>query len=211
MMSNDYTQIDAYLFDLGGVIVDIDPQAAIAAFEKLGLNNLHEQITHGHHQGLFKQYELGVISSQQFVDAIQELLPSKVSDQTIIDAWNTMLVHLPIERIRLIEKLSKQKPVYLLSNTNAIHHQAYVSMVSGIENVETIFNKAFYSYEIGLSKPNASIFKHVIDNAPLQAERTLFLDDSHLNLDAAEQLGFQTALIGPKQSMLDVLSGHCMD
>jgi len=202
----DFSNIDAYLFDLGGVIVDISPKAAIEAFGKLGLMNLEEQITMGHHNGLFKQYELGSISTTDFIESIQQLLPHEVGRQEIVDAWKAMLVHLPSERVGILEKLKAEKPVYLLSNTNEIHREAYVSMADCCNNIEPLFTKAFYSYEINYSKPDLKSFECVVKSTGLVPERTLFLDDSQLNLDAAKKMGFQTFLVGGKQTMETIFS-----
>ncbi|WP_430814125.1 HAD family hydrolase [Carboxylicivirga sp. RSCT41] len=197
--------IDAYLFDLGGVIVDISPAAAISAFSKLGLSNLEEQITHGHHNGLFKQYELGAVSTQDFIRQIKDLLPHTTTDEQIIDAWNQMLVELPLERLQIIESLKEQVPVYLLSNTNELHRSTFVRMAYGIENIEAYFTKTFYSFEIKHSKPDKGAFEYVIANTGIKPERTLFLDDSQLNLDVADELGFQTVLVSKNDPMTDIL------
>ncbi|MCG8580448.1 MAG: HAD family phosphatase [Bacteroidales bacterium] len=205
-MEQKWGDIDAYLFDLGGVIVDISPAAAIDAFNKLGLTNLEEQISHGHHNGLFKQYELGAISTQEFIEKIQSLLPGPVSDNQIIAAWNKMLVELPIERLQLIERIKKKAPVYLLSNTNELHRNTFVGMANGIENIEPYFTKAFYSYEIKQSKPDRQAFDHVVTCTGIKPEKTLFLDDSQLNLGVAEELGFQTVLVSENHTMIEILS-----
>jgi putative hydrolase of the HAD superfamily len=194
-MMRQFKEVDAFLFDLGGVIVDIDPNAAIEAFTKLGLNNLQERITHGHHNGLFKQYELGAISTDVFVQSIQKELPHKVDEKEIIEAWSKMLVDLPVSRVELLKQIVQQKPVYLLSNTNEIHRNVYRGMAVGYKDIEPIFTKAYYSYEINLNKPDQDCFKYVVEHAGLIPERTLFLDDSQLNLDAAKALGFQTELV----------------
>ncbi|MBK3518542.1 HAD family hydrolase [Carboxylicivirga marina] len=202
----DLSTVDAYLFDLGGVIVDISPDAAIDAFNKLGLKNLHEQITLGHHEGLFKKYEQGAVSTNEFIQQIQNMLPNQVSDQEIIDAWNQMLVYMPNERVEILERLRAKSPVFLLSNTNDLHRNKYVSMADAYDNVEPIFTKAFYSYEIEISKPDLESFQYVIDNSDLIPERTLFLDDSQLNLDAAKTLGFQIVLVSESNSMVNIFS-----
>jgi putative hydrolase of the HAD superfamily len=202
----NWSVIDAYLFDLGGVIVDISPVSAIAAFNQLGLTNLEEQITQGHHNGLFKQYELGAISSQEFVQQIQALLPQEVDNSQIINAWNKMLVELPIERLKLLEQIKKQAPVYLLSNTNELHRNNFIGMADGVKNIENYFTKAFYSYEIKQSKPDKAAFEFVIEDTGLVPEKTLFLDDSQMNLDVAKSLGFQTILVSESTPIIDIFS-----
>lgn len=201
----DLSEIDAYLFDLGGVVVDISPSAAIDAFKALGLKDIDEQITQSHHQGLFKQYELGVVSSDAFISALQKELPQQVGREAIVHAWNTMLVTLPNERVALLAKLRTTHPVYLLSNTNAIHHQSFKSMADGYDNLEELFTEVFYSYKMQLSKPDPECFQYVVNKTGLIPERTLFLDDSAKNLEAAGKLGFQTVLVSPNNTILDIL------
>lgn len=200
-----WTDYDAYLFDLGGVIVDISPASAIEAFRKLGLTNLEQQITQGHHNGLFKQYELGAITTTDFINQIQDLLPQRVVDQQIIDAWNKMLVDLPVERLHILQQLKKKAPIFLLSNTNQLHRKSYEAMAEGFD-VENLFTKAFYSYEIHLNKPDREAFEFVINSSRIRPEKTLFLDDLQLNLDAAKELGFQTLLVSKGQTIIDIFS-----
>ncbi|WP_430811697.1 MULTISPECIES: HAD family hydrolase [unclassified Carboxylicivirga] len=206
MCTIDFSNIDAYLFDLGGVIVDISPQAAIDAFAALGLSDLESQITHGHHQGLFKRYELGEISTEGFIDAVQRLLPQAADPQQIVAAWQAMLVNLPSERVALLERLAKKRPVYLLSNTNELHRKAYVSMAKGYDNVEKVFTKAYYSYEIKRSKPDVAAFNYVLDDVVIPPHRILFLDDAPLNLEAAASLGFQTCKVDAQQTIIDIFN-----
>lgn len=202
----DFSKIEAYLFDLGGVIVDISPQAAIDAFKKLGLTDIHENITQSHHGGLFKQYELGMISSDEFVTAVQEQLPRPVEPNQIHDAWNEMLVDLPDARVSLLQRLKATKPVYLLSNTNAIHRQMFIGMARGYDNMEALFTEVFYSYKMHLSKPDIKSFEYVIEKTGVNPCRTLFLDDSEINLETAEQLGFQTALVSAENGVVEVFN-----
>ncbi|WP_439183086.1 HAD family hydrolase [Carboxylicivirga taeanensis] len=206
MEAVDFANVDAYLFDLGGVIIDISPQATIDAFKKLGLKDIQQQITQSHHEGVFKQYEQGTISSDEFIAFVQKELPRQVDQQLIIDAWNRMLVELPVSRALLLERLKQTKPVYLLSNTNAIHHQAFGAMAKGYKHIELLFTKAFYSFQMQLSKPDPRCFQFVIEDTGLQPERTMFFDDSPLNLEVARELGFQTALVTPQNSIVDMFN-----
>ena len=202
----NWPEIDTYLFDLGGVIVDISPAAAIEAFNRLGLKNLDVQITQAHHQGLFKQYELGAITTDEFIEQIQELLPQRVNDIQIINAWNEMIVAFRKERIEVVEKLKCRYPVYLLSNTNELHCKKYTQMADGYENAEKLFTEVFYSYKIKQSKPDLEAFKKVVEETGLNPSTTLFLDDSQINLNAAAQLGFQTLLISKEQTIEKLFS-----
>jgi len=201
----DFSKIETYLFDLGGVVIDIDPLRTIEAFSQLGLPHLKEQINHGHHEGLFKQLEKGQISEATFIKEIRLQLTAQVGDNEIVDAWNKMLIHCPTERIALLKQLKKDKPVYLLSNTNGIHRACFTTMAEGHNAIEELFTQVFYSYQLGCSKPDAEPFEKVIELTGLNPESTLFLDDSQANIETAERLGFKTALVTPHHSMQKIL------
>ncbi len=197
----NWPSVDSYLFDLGGVIVDISPAAAIEAFRRLGLMDLEQYITQAHHQGLFKQYESGAITTSEFIEHIQDMLPQRVDEAKIVEAWNAMIVSFRNERITILEKLNARYPVYLLSNTNELHCDKYTQMAHGYNNAEDLFTKVFYSHEIKHSKPDLKAFEKVIEATGLIPAKTLFLDDSQVNLSAAAQLGFQTVLINEEQTI----------
>jgi len=208
-MSNikvDFSEIEVYLFDLGGVLIDIDPLKTIEAFSQLGLSQLHDQINHGHHSGLFKQLETGQISDDDFISAIRKQLryPYPISD--VIDAWNKMLIHFPVERIQILKQLKKEKPVYLLSNTNGIHRDYFTKMTTQHSEFEDLFTQVFYSYQLGCSKPDSEPFLKVIQETGLKPERTLFLDDSLANLATAKKIGFQTYFITKENTVEKIFS-----
>lgn len=200
-MMSKYSDINCFLFDLGGVILDIDPQLSVAAFEKLGYKALGNEINQSHHDGLFKLLERGTINDKQFIEEIARQSETHPTEASIIDAWNQMLVKLPSERIKILEDLKKKHPVFLLSNSNAIHRRYYKHMAKGYHSIEELFTKVFYSYELGCSKPDLKSFEKVIQATGLNPLTTLFLDDSHANIEAAQQLGFKTELISKTNSM----------
>ncbi len=206
MAKIDFSEIEAYLFDLGGVVIDIDPFKTIEAFSELGLTHLKEQINHGHHTGLFKKLEKGEITNAGFIDKIKKQLNGAIEEKHIVNAWNKMLIHLPAERIELLKQLKKDKPIYLLSNTNGIHRNYFTKMAKGHKTIEELFTRVYYSYQLGCSKPDAEPFEKVIELTGLKPGRTLFLDDSQANLDTAKKLGFKTVLVTPHNTIQDIFS-----
>ncbi|MCU4177604.1 HAD family hydrolase [Carboxylicivirga sp. N1Y90] len=205
-MTRNIEGINCFLFDLGGVIIDIDPQLTIEAFSKLGYQNLGKEISQSHHDGIFKLLERGDVNEDEFVNRVASLSDKKQTSSSIINAWNQMLVRFPKERIKILEELKRKNPVYLLSNTNAIHRRHFIHMVSGYESIEELFTEVYYSYELGCSKPEALCFEKVIEATGLNPETTLFLDDSPANIEAAQKLGFKTELISKLNSMEDVFA-----
>ncbi|MCU4165472.1 HAD family hydrolase [Carboxylicivirga caseinilyticus] len=196
--------IEAFLFDLGGVIIDIDVQKAIDGFKKIGLKGIESQITKSHHIGLFKAFERGDIDEREFLSNIKKETGIHISDEQIIDAWQSILVDFPIERVQILEKLHQDYPTYILSNTNGIHLQKFSKMAEGYEHIEELFTAAYYSYQLGCSKPEKCAFEKVIELSGLKPETTLFLDDSEINLQVAEELGFKTQLVTKSNSMVEI-------
>lgn len=203
MKLKQFKGIESFLFDLGGVIIDIDPQKTISSFKKLGFTAVEEQVTQSHHVGLFKQLERGDIDEQTFINNIKQHVEKTVSAAMIKRAWNDILVSFPVERVQILEQLKRHFPVYLLSNTNGIHQRCFNRMAEGHASMEELFTDVFYSYQLGCSKPEALAFEKVIEDTGLNPSSTLFLDDSPINLEAAKKLGFQTLLISRDFTMQD--------
>jgi glucose-1-phosphatase len=190
------TAIKNILFDLGGVLYHIDYNLTIKAFEKLGIDNFHKHFSQQQQNNLFDRLETGRVSSEEFISEMKVLLP-KCSDKQIIDAWNALLLEIPQENIQLLEKLSKKYKLYLLSNTNSIHierinEQLYKKY--NFKNLNPLFDTVFLSHEIGMRKPNTDTFEYVLDEAGINANETLFIEDSIQHIESANNVGIQTRL-----------------
>lgn len=188
--------IEAIIFDLGGVVLNLDYQATIDAFKKLGKQNFDELYTQANQDKIFDQYETGQISSPQFRDYFRKFLSESISDDQIDAAWNKLLLNLPKERIELLYELKEKYPIFLFSNTNDIHLKCFRQIIKhsfGDEDLlEKVFNKTYYSHLLGMRKPNIEAFQYILDEQSLTAERTLFIDDSIQHIEGARKLGIQT-------------------
>jgi len=198
--------INTLLFDLGGVVLNIAPQKTIEAFTKLGLTDIQNQITHGHHSGLFKAFEQGSITETEFILEIRKEILTEATDQEIIQAWNAMLLDMPIQRVQIIEKLKEKYRVYLLSNTNSIHRSCFDTSARAYDKLSQLFHQVYYSYELKVSKPDKRAFEKVIEASGLTPATTLFLDDSPQNIETAKAMGFQTVLISDEFGMEQVFN-----
>ncbi|MDP2337767.1 MAG: HAD family phosphatase, partial [Bacteroidota bacterium] len=175
------------IFDLGGVLLNIDPRKTIDAFGKLGMSQLigDKGMTYDHE--IFYRMEQGQISPDEFRNGVLQLLPAKVTFEEIDLAWTAMLLDFPEIRIKILKNLRQDFKVYLFSNTNAIHVEKYHSNFRkqhGFE-VSSLFEKDFYSNEIGYRKPTPESFQEIIRLSGIQAEESLFIDDSLPNVEAA--------------------------
>lgn len=189
-------KFDAIIFDLGGVILNLDYDRTITAFKKLGKENFDKLYTQSYQEGIFDLFETGEISSDDFLNYMLQFMPSDVQAFQIVEAWNAMLGDLPTERVELLKSLKKKYNLFLLSNTNDLHLTAFKSIINqqhgNPDLLETLFDKTYYSHLIGLRKPNANVFEHVLNSNNLSAQKTLFIDDTERHILGAQRLGIQT-------------------
>ena len=180
------------IFDLGGVLLNIDYQATIKAFKKLGMEDFDEVFTQAAQHQLFDRLDKGEISPPAFREELRRLSGLKISDDEIDSAWNAMLLDLPAKRLNLLEGVGRNYRTFLLSNTNSIHYPAYMDYLSrhyGIGDLSALFDKQYLSFEIGKRKPDTGIFEYVLSDQGLQAGETLFIDDSFQHVEGARRAG----------------------
>ena len=183
---------------LGGVLLDINFDKLKRSFEVLGVQQLELQYSKMNASDLFQQLETGKISESAFYDEIITNLPQAPSKKEIQVAWNSILEEFRIDSLKLLEKLKINHRIFLLSNTNSIHLHAFNKILyqqTGYCQLDNYFEKAYYSHLVGMRKPNADIYHIVINDAKINPEETLFIDDTELNVNAAQKLGFQTHLL----------------
>jgi len=183
------------IFDLGNVVIDIDLNITYKRFEELGFNGNKNLISKYKQNGIFEDIEKGRISAKEFIAEIKKKFNPKVTNQEIIDAWNALMLDYKEERIRTILMLKKKYKVYLLSNTNVFHVETCANKVPIVGTLTNLFDKVFYSHELGMSKPSEDIFRTVLNDIHFKPKEILFLDDSLANIKAAERLGIESWLI----------------
>ena len=185
--------IDNIIFDLGNVILNIDYQNTIDAFEKIGVPNASIFYSKSSQLNIFNQLETGRISKQNFILEIQKFVP-KASASQIINAWNAILKDLPNERLEILKNIKDKFSIFLLSNTNTIHIEKIIDKLGKkkYEEFYNLFDKVYYSHEVKLRKPNADIFKLVIKENCLSIKNTLFIDDSIQHIESAKKIGLKT-------------------
>jgi FMN phosphatase YigB (HAD superfamily) len=189
MISKKYKNL---IFDFGKVIIDIDDVGAIERVKKLLINE-------SAFEEALPKYETGKIGTDAFINKLISQAKPKVQALDVIQAWNSMLIGIPASRLKMLEELKPKYNLYLLSNTNELHIEwihRHLLKDHGIKDFETRFwNKVYYSHLVKERKPNPAIFEHVIKDAGIIPEETLFMDDTEEHLYAASQLGFDTYLV----------------
>lgn len=201
--------VEAIVFDLGGVIIDLDFQRSVDQFAALS-GKSEEVIRQGvFESGLLHRYEKGLYTDAQFLADIQNIFEFKGDTSSIEEAFLALLLHIPPARIALIQELSKKYRVFILSNTSAIHYRevnAILKRDTGHAHLDDLFEKVFLSFELGLLKPHQEIYAAVLEQAQLKAAHTLFLDDNADNLKGAAALGIRTALVSTEHSILTLFN-----
>ena len=178
------------IFDFGDVFINLDKDIIFRKMAEYGgTSELTPAMTE-----LNDIYEVGRISSEEFVAGLRKLYPEATKDQ-VIDIWNGMLLDFPETRLKFLEQLAQegQYRLFLLSNTNAMHIP-YVEQHMGSDRFQRFknsFEKFYLSHEIHLRKPDLEIYRFVLDENGLKAEETFFIDDTKANTDAASTLGIR--------------------
>ncbi len=183
---------DTLILDLGGVLIDVDYAASARHFAALGFPDFGALYSKAKQTDLFDRFETGELTPAGFRDEVRALLHADLSDTDIDAGWNAMLGTIPRERIALVRELKQRYRLLLLSNTNAIHVPAFEAIIArdlGIGDFKGIFHGAYYSCELGMRKPNAGIFQHVVAQHHADPARTLFIDDSIQHVVGAREAG----------------------
>ncbi|MEQ8324928.1 MAG: HAD-IA family hydrolase [Vicingaceae bacterium] len=191
----DIPHIDNIILDLGGVLLNIDHRITQQAFIDMGIADFDDLYSQSRQNGIFDRYEKGLISTDDFISFIQELFPDEIpSDSAIVQAWNAMILDFPEDRLKMLEELSNNYKVLLLSNTNELHYREFVKIFEESFNkqISDIVDESYFSHELGMRKPEKDIFEHVLDENNLVPETTLFIDDTKQNIKAAKKLKLKT-------------------
>jgi putative hydrolase of the HAD superfamily len=177
--------IDTIIFDFGDIFINLDKRATIEGLERLGLSSWNQDLDR-----LNISFEKGQISRDDFLLGIQKQIPNATIDE-ILMAWNAVLLDFPLYRLEFLQLLSKKFRLFLLSNTDAIHidHFEQREGASFYGDFYQCFEKVYFSYEMGMRKPDAEIYTTLINRHELSPKRTLFVDDKKDNTDAAKALG----------------------
>ncbi len=203
-------EIKNLLFDLGGVIMDIEKANCVEAFRKLGLKNPESYFGEFSQQGIFMLLERGDVSVGDFHAALRPNMPEGITDEEIDKAFCLFLTGIPVKRLRDLQQLRKHYKVYMLSNTNPIMWNSTIKdefTKDGLQR-EDYFDGIVTSFIANSLKPEEKIFRYAEHTLGIKPTETIFLDDSQANLDAAAKLGFHTALVAPGTEFIDILSNN---
>ena len=179
--------IDTIIFDFGDIFINLDKEATPLALKKLGLKEWNSNL-----DALNLDFEKGKISEMEFIIGLQNYIPN-ASIHQIREAWNAILLDFPLYRLEFLQMLSQKYRLFLLSNTDSIHIEQFQHKagISFYRDFYQCFEKVYFSYELGMRKPEPGIFEFIIKEHNLLPKNTLFVDDTLQNIESAEKLGLQ--------------------
>lgn len=186
------TGIKAIIFDLGGVLVNLETERTLKEFQRLGIGQVDFNTHPGNQPDFFSLYEKGLMTDAHFIAGLAAHMEEGTSSEAIVQAWNEMILDLPAHRLDFLLELRKKYKLYLLSNTNKLHIEYFLESFRRQHPercFEDYFDKIYYSHEIGKRKPDLDSFEFVLEDNQLEAKDCLFIDDNLVNTEAAHNLG----------------------
>lgn len=188
-------EIKNIIFDFGGVLVDLDKQRCMEAFDNIGAHEIVKYVDECRQEDLFHDLEVGNTGIGEFCSEVRRVSDRcNASDDDICDAWNALLTGIPAQRLEKLASLKDRYRMVLLSNTNPIHWDKAVNGLFGHKgmDVDDYFENTFLSYRMHMLKPDPQIYGKVLMDSGMTAYETLFIDDSPANCAAASELGMMS-------------------
>lgn len=182
-----------YIFDLGNVIIDIDFNRVLGVWSDLSRVPLASLQSHFHMDEEFEQHERGEISDETFAAALCEKLDIALSYEQFTAGWQAVFVGVRPDTLALMNKLRAEgHRVVILSNTNKLH---YAFWPTQYPEVQQAADKVYQSQDLGMRKPEARIYQHVLSTEGVSADQAVFFDDNQQNIEAARALGIESVLV----------------
>ena len=194
---------DALLFDLGRVVIDIDFNRTLSGWAR------HAGCEPGEIAGRFstdqtyKRHETGEISDAEFFEGLRASLGIELSDAQFLDGWNAMLIGEMPGIAALLARAAKHLPLYAFSNTNGPHIEHFSPKYA---DVLGHFREIFLSSTIGLRKPDAKAYDHVVRAIGVSASRIVFFDDLAENIEGARARGLIGVHVKSSADVADALT-----
>jgi putative hydrolase of the HAD superfamily len=201
-------QIKNIIFDLGGVIINLDVNKTIAEFNKISNTPFESVYTQLQQKPIFDLFDKGLISENDFFEELQIHIKTKIKKDDLIFAWNAMLLDFPVNRLNTLTKLNSKYRLFLLSNTNETHVSEFENQLfktHGYKNLDPFFEKVYYSCRMKMRKPDLEIFESVLKENNLIASETLFIDDTNHHVIGAQKAGINSLLLAKNKEFEELL------
>jgi len=194
-MIQEHFEISNIIFDLGGVILDIDIKSVYSKSIQIGIETEYKGFGQFQDNKIFKDYEIGALSTDKFRNEIKKIAKPDFKIDNFDSIWNSIILEYPKENILILENLKTKYRTFLMSNTNELHYNYYTEILQkefGYKNLDQLFEKAYYSHTSKMRKPEMRFFELILKQNNLDPKKTLFVDDFIENIEAANSLGIKT-------------------
>jgi glucose-1-phosphatase len=195
------------IFDLGGVLLNIDLNRISAGFASI--MNLNEEQVRRIKFDIVPAYEIGAIGTHEFLASLSAYLKPGYTDKDIISIWNSIIMDLPSERLNMLKELRLRYKVHLLSNINDLHADCFEENFRTAFKTDprTYFDQYFYSHIIGRRKPDTGTYTWVLDQLQCEPEDVVFIDDMPENIEGARNTGIQAyQLMNQKMDIIQLMT-----
>lgn len=192
------------IFDLGGVLINIDYNKTANAFKKLGVKNFDSLYSQANADELFEALETGKISEKKFYEKMQQYCSPGTTKLQVQQAWNEILLDFREPSLDFLTLIKNKYQLFLLSNTNSIHQAEFDKILTeemGRPHLDSYFLDSYYSHVIHMRKPYSTTYNFVLNDSKINAAETLFIDDSVVNIEGAKKLGIHTHLLLPGEKV----------
>ncbi|MCE3226307.1 MAG: family hydrolase [Bacteroidetes bacterium] len=200
--------VNAIIFDLGAVIINLDFNKTIDAFNKLSDVRFESIFNHASQSDYFFHLETGKISPEEFFALLKKEINYAGHDDELIFAWNSMLLDVPEERLDALVSAKQKYNTFLLSNTNEPHIaviERNLYLEHGVKHFEDYFDKIYYSCRVNMRKPDKEIFELVLKENELDPAKTVFIDDSMQHVQAAGACGINAYLLPQNMDVTELM------
>jgi glucose-1-phosphatase len=194
---------DALLFDLGRVVLDIDFNKTVACWAGHAGCEPADLIRRFGRDDIYRRHEQGEISDAEFFEGLREMLGIRLSDAQFLEGWNALFAGEMPGIAALLARAAKRLPLYAFSNTNAAHVEHFSRAYA---DVLGYFREMFLSSSIGLRKPDAGAYDHVVKAIGVPAHRIVFFDDLAENIEGARARGLTAVHVTSPDDVADALA-----
>ena len=194
--------IEALLFDLGGVIVELDWERVFDHWARCAGKPLAPIRAGFGFDVPYQRHERGEIGAADYYESLRRSLQLDITDAQFDAGWKALFVDTIPETVKMIRAIRGHIPLYLFSNSNAAHQEAWAARFA--DALEP-FEKVFVSSEIGRRKPTRESFEHVAHEIGVSPASILFFDDMVENVEGARAAGLQAVHVRSPQDVRDAL------
>jgi len=200
------TKITALLFDLGGVVMDIDFNQAFITWVGMSDCDAAALASRFSFDVGYQRHELGELTGEQYFQGLMSTLGMTIHYQQFIEGWSAIFNGVSPEITNILSLMAPRYPIYALSNTNHLHHLGWANKYA---DTLQYFERLFLSYEMGMRKPERRVFDHVAQQMGVSHQQVLFFDDTIENVDVARELGMTAVHVRSVADVENAIAQFC--